>query len=53
VAYLVLTLVAVGLLAVVASSSRRAVLSVAILAFARSMDTTPLYAKIRHPHRPE
>ena len=45
--YLVLALLALGLIVVVASSSRSSVLSGAILAFAHSMDTTSLYANTR------
>ncbi len=43
--YVVLTLLAVGL--VFLSRSRNSSLSVAIMAFARSMDTTPLHASTR------
>jgi len=44
VTYLILAALAIGLI-LVAAGSRRSVLSAAILAFARSMDTTPLHAK--------
>lgn len=44
--YVVLTLLAVGLV-VFLSRSRNSSLSVAIMAFARSMDTTPLHASTR------
>jgi hypothetical protein len=47
VTYLFLALLAIALIVVAVSSRRRSVLSAAILAFARSMDTTPLHAKTR------
>lgn len=50
--YLFLALLAIGLIVVVAASSRRrSLLSAAILAFAQSMDTTPLHAKTRSLRR--
>jgi hypothetical protein len=49
--YVALTLLAVGLLAF-ASRSRNASLSAAIMAFARSMDTTPLYARTPRRRNP-
>jgi len=45
--YAILALLALGLIAVAASSSRGSLLSDAILAFARSLDTTPMHAKTR------
>jgi hypothetical protein len=49
--YVALTLLAVGLVASL-SRSRNPSLSVAIMAFARSMDTTPLYARARRRPNP-
>lgn len=45
--FLILAPLAIGLM--VAAGSRRSVFSAAILAFARSMDTTPLHAGIHRP----
>jgi len=44
--YVALMLLAVGLVAFLCRSPNQS-LSIAIMAFARSMDTTPLYARAR------
>jgi hypothetical protein len=51
VVYVALTLLAVGLV-VFSTGSRKSLLSGAIMAFARSMDLTPLYIRTRRRRNP-